>query len=120
MIKSSFAVCYSHTVAQEAINDDGMCDCPEGGGDVTATWSVPELCGWENVVPTVSLSCLTCQDTDPTALDLSLPALRSSQQISVVIPQLEADNYTIEISATNACGDTTRRSCVGKQTSHNF
>ena len=114
------AFCYSHTVAQEAINDDGMCDCPEGGGNVTATWSVPELCGWENVVPTVSLTCLTCQDTDPAALDLSLPVLTSSQQISFVVPQLEAENYRIEISVTNDCDDTTIRSCEGKQTSHQF
>ena len=92
-----------------------MCSCPEGGGNVTVTWSVPELCGWENVVPTVSLICLTCEDTRPTALDLSLPELRSSQQISFTVQDLVANNtYTIEISATNACGNTTMRSCEGR------
>ena len=90
-----------------------MCDCPEGGGDVTATWSVPELCGWENVVPTVSLSCLTCTTAPPAPDPLS--QLTSSQQISFPVRDLIADNYTIEISATNVCGDITRRSCVGKQ-----
>ena len=108
-----------YIVAQEAINDDGMCNYPEGGGNVTVTWSVPELCGWENVVPTVSLICLTCADTQPTAPNLPLLELRSSQQISFVV-ELTADNYTIEINATNACGNTTVRSCEGKQISHTF
>ena len=110
-------MCYAHIVAQEAINDDGMCNCLEGGGgDVNVTWSVPELCGWENVVPTVSQICLTCEDTQPTALDLSLPELGSFQQISFTVQLVADNNYTIQISATNACGDTTMRSCEGRQT----
>ena len=80
------------------------------------TWTVPELCGWENVVPTASLICLTCDERQPTDLDLSLPELGSSQEISFTVQLVADNNYTIEISATNACGNTTIRSCEGRQT----
>ena len=101
-------------IAQEPIADDGSCDCPEGGGDVNVTWSVPqELCGWDNVTPVATLTCTTCEDTHPQMLNLSIGELKPSRRIHLV-QQLAADNnYTFQVNATTSCGDTIVRTCEG-------